>query len=103
MGQSYSYSTILGGAALVLAGLVAYAVNALGLLSTGGSLRALRGPGGAHPLLGHVREIMERSPLVDEWLAEYGRVIRCAGLLKVRPLLLLRRTCADARRRRWWS
>jgi hypothetical protein len=41
------------------------------------------GPSDSHRFFGHIREIASVSPVLDEWVAKYGRVVKYASLLNV--------------------
>jgi hypothetical protein len=42
------------------------------------------GPSDSHRFFGHLHEIASVSPVLDEWVAKYGRVVKYASLMNVR-------------------
>jgi hypothetical protein len=80
----HACTTALVVVVLALGVLIVYVSSALALFDRGGTLRQLRGPASAHPLVGHMRELLSRAPAVDAWISEHGRIFRSAGLFCVR-------------------
>jgi hypothetical protein len=78
MGQSVSIAV----GASVLALVVAYYARALRF--TG--LRDVCGPAAAHPFFGQLREVVQVSPVLDDWVRQYGRVLKYHHFLNVRGL-----------------
>jgi hypothetical protein len=71
----------------LLAGGILYAVYKISTLVFHYSpLNALPGPPNPSVLFGHLRDISDPSPpthLFEEWIADYGHVVRYTGLFSV--------------------